>query len=256
MLSTLIALALLVHSPAPQESEVRAKFVELAGTHNDAALRELWKAHRDEILYTLDADLEGSLAAWEKSPDKPDAAAIEALHERALWGARIASEATGDPLFADYASAFVGWNADQKKSFRAGQTAHGRAGKALKAGDHATAAKAARECADLALPLGDWWGYAMGLSAEGFALAASGEHARAQLSLSQARVVYHALGLVGDEYGCTKALAKSWHALKHFERAGAAARAALALAERLGDTRAKAELEKLALEIDAQLKKG
>lgn len=255
MLRTLLALTLLplVASPMeakPSQGDVRAQFVALADKKDGEALAKLWREHPHEVLTAIDEDLEGSLATWEKSSDKPDAAAIKAQQERALWGARIASDALKTPIFADYASSFVGWNEAQKKSFRAGQAAFGRARKAAKSGDHAGAAEAGRECADRALPLGDWWGYAMGLSAEGNALVHVGEKERALASLSQARLVFHDLGLIGDEYGCAKALAKLCQELALPARALACAKSASELASLVGDEQGKTELEKLVRDLE------
>jgi tetratricopeptide (TPR) repeat protein len=200
-----------------------------------------------EALGSIDEDLEGSLALWEKAPDAPDAAAIAALHARALWGAARASEALGTPLFADYASAFVGWGAEEKRSFRAGQQAHGRARKALRGGDFQAAAEQARSCAELALPLGDWWGFAMGKAAEGLALAGAGRDIPAAAALSQARSVYAALRLAGAERECVAALVSVLERTKQPERARNAARDALSLTRALGDSKGLAQaLEALA----------
>jgi hypothetical protein len=250
----LIAVPLLFTLPfdsAPAvRGDVRAQFLELAEKSDAIALAKLWRDNPYEILTAIDADLEGALATWERSPDKPDTAAIKKQQERAVWGARIASEATGHPIFVDYATSYAGFTTEQKKSFRGGQKAHGRARKAQEAKDFAGAAKAGRECADLALPLGDWWGYAMGLSAEGQALAASGDNENALASLSQARVVYHDLGLVGDEYSCTSAMAKVLLALKHYERALVTVRSAIALREIVGDEKAQMDLLMVRGEIE------
>ena len=68
-------------------------------------------------------------------------------------------------------------------------TRSGRAGKALKEGKGEDALRAARECTARALPLGDWWGTAMGLSAEGRALAMLGKHEESLAQASQARLI-------------------------------------------------------------------
>src|SRR6185436_19681165 len=81
-------------APAPQY-DVRKSFVALYEKKDEAGLAKLWKDNPYEILTSIDEDLEGALAVWEKSPDKPDEKAIGEKHARALWGARIASEATG-----------------------------------------------------------------------------------------------------------------------------------------------------------------
>ena len=237
---------------AELREEPREAFVRLHAAGDRAGVLELWRAHPAAILTSIDEDLEGSLALHERAPDAPDAAAIAALHARALWGADAASEATGNPIFADYAGAFVGWDAAQKRDFRAGQAAYGRARKALKEGDHAAAARAGRECAELALPLGDWWGFAMGLAAAGDALALQGKHAEAVGPLAQARQVYRALRLEPAEYGAARSLARSLAELQRTPRALACARAAAAQAERLGDPQGLAEL----LALQARLERA
>ena len=250
----LIALPLFVTLPfdsaPPARGDVRAQFLELAEKSDAIAVAKLWRENPYEILGAIDADLEGALATWEKSPDAGVTDAIKKQNARAVWGARIASEATGHPIFADYATSYAGFTTEQKKSFRGGQKAHGRARKAMEAKDYAGAAKAGRECADLALPLGDWWGYAMGLSAEGQALAASEDNEKALVSLSQARVIYHDLGLVGDEYGCTRSMAKVLLALKRYERALATVRSAIALREIVGDEKGQMDLLMVRGEIE------
>jgi hypothetical protein len=230
--------------------DVRAQFLELAEKSDAIAVAKLWRENPYEILTSIDADLEGALGAWERSPDAGVTDAIKKQYARAVWGARIASEATGHPIFADYANSYAGFTTEQKKAFRGGQKAHGRAHKAMEAKDYAGAAKAGRECADLALPLGDWWGYAMGLSAEGQAFAASEDNEKALASLSQARVIYHDLGLVGDEYSCTRTMAKVLLALKHYERALVTVRGAIALREIVGDEKAQMDLLMVRGEIE------
>ena len=237
MLNTLI-LALLAQPTVlvrQGEVDVRALFVECAAKNDGAGCTKLWREHPYEVLGTIDADLEGSLAAWEKDGAKADQAQILQMHKRALWGAKLASEAFATPIFLDYASSFVGWNDEQKANFRQGQAAHGQARAALKKGDHAAAATHARSCADLALPLGDWWGYSMGLAAEGLALAASNQDAQAASQLSKASILYRDQGLIGAQRECVAALVSVCERSKRPERARAAAREWLALTQTMGD---------------------
>lgn len=254
MMLTALALVALLATPtansaplatpsAQEQVDVRAKFVELHAKNDEAGCESLWKQHPGEVLGAIDADLEGSLAAWEKNSAAPDVKAIAEQHARALWGAKLATQASGHPIFLDYASSFVGWTDEQKKDFRAGQKAYGRARSAMKAKDFAAAAAAGRECADLAAPLGDWWGLAMGLSAEGTALAAQGKPDEALAPLSQAALVYHDLGLIGDEYRTLRTLATALVEAKRPERAKAALARAIELADLVGDSNGRAALE-------------
>lgn len=230
-----------------QESKsVRERFVELHAKQDAEGCKALWKASPHEILYTIDEDLEGALATWEKSPDKPDGASIATLHARALWGARMASEALGAPIFLDYASAFASQSDAQKKQFRAGQKSHGEARAAAKAGDWEKAQAKARECVEHAAPLGDWWGHAMGLSALGTAYSGGGKLAEAVAPLGEAALIYRSLRLPGDEYVALRRLATVLAETGAKPRAKTVIERALELAKVLGDEKGVAELEALA----------
>jgi len=237
MLLTTFALSIAALAPLQDSARVNvgAEYRRLAEEQDAAGLAKLWGAHPSRILGTIDSDLEGSLSTWEASPDRPDMEKIKMLHTRALWGAKIASEVTGRPIFNDYASSFVGWTRVQKESFRSGQAAYGRAGKALKEGKAEDALRAARECRTRALPLGDWWGTAMGMSAEARALTMLDKHEEALAQASQARLIYGQLGLTGNEYGNVKSMVAALLKLERWPRALVAVDDALALAKRLGD---------------------
>lgn len=231
---------------------LRAAYHECFDERAEGRLAQLWLDHRGLVLPTIDADLEGSLALWEQSPDAPDADAIARLHERALFGAQVASEVTSCPIFADYASSFVGWDDDQKRRFRAGQAAYGDAMTALRDGEPAAALEAARACTEAAQPLGDWWGTAMGLSAEGLALSQLDRHDEALVASSRARLLYDQLGLVGSEYGCLRAMIEQLVALERWPRARVTIESAITTAETLGDERGAASLRKRLDEFDAR----
>lgn len=236
---------------APQESEADPVVTAYHAAHeagNEEALANLWREHPDRILVTIDADLEGSLAAWEADPADGDT--IEALEARALWGARVASRATGRGIFLDYASSFTGWGDDEKRDFRAGQGAFGAARKAMAAQDAEEALAQARRCRELAAPLGDWWGTAMGYSAEGRALLSLERPAEAAAASGQSRLLYAALGLVGSEYGELGVLAEAARRLSRWERLLALAEVGLTLGEELGDPRARERW--LGLRLEAQ----
>lgn len=234
MRALVLLIACLVPSLALGQ-DLTNKYQSLYTSRDAGGLAQLWRGNPGAILVTIDADLEGSLSLWEESPEAPDEAAIEALHARALWGARIASDVTGQPIFADYAASFVGWDTAQKTRFRAGQAAFGRSRQALKGGDAEAALAAASECRQLAEPLGDWWGAAMGLSMEGQALAALGRHEEALASLGQARLLYAQLGLYSGEAPVLVQLIESCTALGRHERALAAAVSLAGLAGDAGD---------------------
>jgi len=238
----LLLATLLSYSAVPFPQDALAERYHAAfGATDEGALAELWRAHPSRILATIDGDLEGSLAAWEANPKDPDTETIAEMHARATWSARIASEVTGRPIFVDYATAFVGWDAEQKKQFRGGQQAYGRARGALKSGNAKAALASARECRSLALPLGDWWGTAMGFSGEGQAFAALGQHAAALTAFSQARLYYAQLGLTGSELAQVSGMVEALVALERWPRARATADAGVQLARVLGRAEAVAE---------------
>ncbi len=255
ILALLLTVPLALAPTTSAQEDVTAAYQRLHAAEDADGLAELWAANPERILVTIDADLEGSLAAWEADPDAPDAEAIAGLQARALWGARIASEVTGRPIFRDYASAFIGWNQEQKRDFRAGQAAYGAARQAFGRQDVATAAAKGRECRGLALPLGDWWGAAMGYSIEGQALVAGGETADGLAALGQARLIYQQLGLTGSEYGCLRGLVEGCVAAEHWTRAREAATEALAMARALGDEDGAGAFETRLEEIDAALER-
>jgi hypothetical protein len=240
--------------PAPaKEIPVRQQFLDLHARKDAEQCAELWRANPGAILQTIDEDLEASLAAWEQSREAPDEVAIRTQEERALWGARIASEATGHPIFLDYASSFAGFDDKQKASFRAGQMAHSEARRALGGGDKAKALEQARKCCELALPLGDWWGYAMGLETGSMAQLALKQHDGAAADASRAAVIYRDLGLAGNEASCWRVAAESLLEQGRALRAHAAITRALALVEPTGDAKRKTTLLELRLRAEDAL---
>lgn len=253
MLTTLALLVPLLVPPHPAApvADARARYVELASKKDAAGCLDLWRKERGSILPVIDADLEGSLKVREDAAGRALTAdeekKIADMHARALWGAAQAS-AAGHPFVLDYAASFVGWDEEQRSSFRAGQRAYSEARGALKKGDHAAALVAAKRCRELAAPLGDWWGAQMGWEAEARALEASGEHESALAAWSRVRMVATTISLVGDEYEATSKVAELSAELGRTERARAAAQAAIALAKELGDADGQRALEKLVAE--------
>ncbi|MFN0244690.1 MAG: hypothetical protein ACKVWV_17525 [Planctomycetota bacterium] len=219
----------------------KAKFEGLFEKQDRAGCSALWKSHPHFVLRVIDADLEGSLMLRESS-EKPDEKRIAQLHERALWGARIAREATGHPMIADYASSFVGWNEQQRRQFRDGQAVYQRAAGALSVDNVKDALEAGRETVERALPLGDWWGTAMGYAAMGEASRKGSEFEDALNHFSHARMIHRDLGLAGDEYGNLRAMIELCNTLERWQRGLEAITDAQALAQQLGDTEGGKEL--------------
>lgn len=255
LLTVTLLAALVAAFALPDELEpdaLRAQYHECFEAEAEGRLAQLWLDNQGLILTTIDADLEQSLSIWEASPDAPDADAIAELHARALFGARVASTVTARPIFHDYASSFVGWDDDDKRRFRAGQAAYGDAMGALRSDDAEGALKSARACTEAAEPLGDWWGTAMGLSAEGIALSQLGRHDEALVASSRARLLYDQLGLLGSEYGCLRAMVGQLVALERWPRARATLDDAIATAEALGDERGLAALREQRAELESR----
>lgn len=248
ILISLFVLLLTGLAPAQEGDDVVTQYQAAAAAGDEAALVKLWQENPYAILVTIDEDLEGSLSIRES--ESPDETAIAALHARALFGARCADQATGHPIFLEYASSYVGWTRDEEQRFRGGQAAHGKAQQALRAGDLDAAAKAGQECIDLAEPLGDWWGTAMGLGVKGQALLMKGDLLEALRCLQRARLINHDLGLVGSEYRNARAMVECLAGLNRTERLLATARQALALAGLVGDAKGQGELAALVKQLD------
>ena len=235
LLPLLLSIApVLTPSVAADKKDVRKQFVELAGKKDKDALVALWKANPGAVLPVIDADLEGSLKDMEKG-EAADSAKVKEKQQRALFGAECAALATGHPILVDYASSFVGWNAEQKRQFRDGQKVYGASGEALAKGDKAAALAKGKECIERASALGDWWGTAMGYDAVGRAAQALGGIDDAITALTQARLINHDLGLSGEEYGELALLTDLCIAAERWQRALACARDAQVLAKALGD---------------------
>jgi tetratricopeptide (TPR) repeat protein len=264
LIATVLTAATCSTPTIPLQDTRRERVVEeyrrLGDARDGDGLRALWKANPDLVLVTIDADLEGGLALWEEAVEAPPTERIAHLHERALFAALAASEALAQPILADYAASFVGWNDLEKLNFRAGQALYARALGELEAGDFEVALAAARETRDRAAPLGDWWGTAMGYSAEGRALQGAGlsEHALAAYGI--ARLLYHDLGLRWNELEVLSRMVSVLRSVERWPRARVAAQAGLELARRFehGEEvrellRARAQIERrMGLEQEAQ----
>lgn len=233
-------------APAPDRRVVvRDRYRALAEARDEAGLVDLWRTHEDLILVTIDADLEAGLAVWEEAPEDPDQERIDALHGRALFGARAASRATGRAIFHDYAASFAGWDAEQRAALRIEQRIYQRAlGELTKPEIDPSGAESivAREVWERALVLGDWWGVAMGFEVEGRAHLRGGRHKDALVAFSQARLYFDQLGLVDSELEVLRHLVRLTEALGTWERSRALAADALALARARGRTEHLREL--------------
>ncbi|MEO0652632.1 MAG: hypothetical protein AAFZ65_18310 [Planctomycetota bacterium] len=240
-----------VVTPLQEEAQdPRSRYAQAASARDAQALRALFTEQPGLILFLFDGDLEGSLSVWEDAAGEPDPEAlarIAELHGRALFAARMATEVTGRPIFVDYATSFVGWNDEQKRSFRGGQKAFGQAREALQGQNFERALAHAVECRERAMPLGDWWGSAMGLDAEANALAALDRMDEALMAASQARLLWNQLGLAGNEIRSLLLMADASETLERPHRAHASVVAALALMKADDPNRAAVEAHRDAL---------
>lgn len=240
----LLATTLLALTPAPalaapvqdRRAEVVARYHALFEKLDDAGLHALWKENVDLILVTFDVDLEASLKIWEEAPDGSRRSESDKLRNRALWAATHASAVTSNPIFADYAVSFAGWNAQERKRFRSGQAAYKAGMQAFRKTDFSEALAAGATCREAAEPLGDWWGTAMGLTLEGMAHEARGETLHALRKTSRARLLNSQLGLRGSEYQNLRGMISQLTTLERWERAHLAADAAIKIARDMKDT--------------------
>ncbi len=253
--SLLLSALPVLSTPAPQNArqEVAQQYHALADAQDAEGLANLWEKNVGLVLQTIDADLEGSLTLWENDPENPPTEKIAALHSRALFGARVASQALKQPIFLDYTSSFVGWNDSQKHAFRNGQQLYGRAMAELKKEEYDLAYEAGKETVERASALGDWWGTAMGYGAQAAAAQQMGQFEDSLLAYGMARQINNALGLQSSEYRNLQGMLTVSIAAEFNYRALACAGDLADMAEALGDTKTlKGALESKA-KLETQL---
>jgi tetratricopeptide (TPR) repeat protein len=225
------------------ESPTRKSFVDLAAKGDSAGIVALWKANPGEAIGTIDQDLEGFLAKIEKKSG--DAKEIQAMKDRALLGAKCADEAFGRPIFGDYASAFAGWNENEQQAFRQGQKLAGDAGKAVKDKKWEEAVKYAEQCIQLTENLGDWWGLATGYTTLAGAYEGAGQYGDALAPCQMARILHHDMEMASSELRDTVQMARLLVKLNRETRARVTAESGVALAAKLKNAKAEAELKEL-----------
>lgn len=235
LLTTLSTPLPVVPAQEGRREKVTAQYHALSEARDEAGLAQVWKDNRGLVLQTIDADLEGSLALWEKSPDKPPQDEIAALQARALFGAEVASRALDQPIFIDYAASFVGWDRPQKAAFRAGQSVYGRAVQEMKDKNFETAWEAGRETIERASALGDWWGMAMGYGIAAEAARQMGEFEDSLLAFGMARQINNALGLEYSEFKNLQGMLAVARAAERLPRARVTAQALIKAAKAFKD---------------------
>jgi hypothetical protein len=227
------------------------RYEALSAADDHAGLVALWSELPESAVPVIDRDLEGSLALWEEAGEARQDE-IDAMLDRALRGASAATEATGRRRILDYVTSFAGWDDDEKRAFRAGQQACREGRQALGDGDAETALTHGTRCRELAEPLGDWWGTAMGLALEGRAHAARDEDRAAATALARGRLLYRELGLTGSSLGLEADLVPILLRLGHRPRAEALVRDGLATAERLGGEEMIERFRALAADLEGR----
>ena len=234
LLATLItAVAAPLAAQDGKPAKPKDRYVALSAAGDPAGLVKLFQEVPHQIIPIIDSDLEGALGMYEKEGEAKRKE-IDALISRAVAGAHAAVEATGQRRILDYVTSFAGWTDDQKKQFRRGQKAFGAAIQGIRSKDFDTALAKGRECRELAEPLGDWWGTAMGLQAEGMALAGHGKMEEAVTALSRSRLIYRELNLISSALRIEGDLADKLITLGRIPRAKAMISDGKKTAEKLG----------------------
>ena len=240
-LTSLTLLIAVVVCGTVSAQNTKATFEDLVAKKAGNEIVELWKNSPFDTLPTIDSYLEGSLKLVETS-GTPDQKAIDAMHATAMAGAIAADEAFGSVVFSEYASSFIGWNREQQKQFRLGQKAFANAGAAIKAERFKAALAAGQDCVAKAQPLGDWWGTAMGYSAIGAAHKGLGDSEKALTAFTSSRAIYHDLRLGNAELNCALEMAALLKQTGTTARGKVTCQQGIALAEKLGNSAAKAKL--------------
>lgn len=179
------------------ESLDRAQLEQFLYKKNTKAIVQAFKDYEEEVLPFFDEYLEGGLAALEKGA--PKTAADESFAKGVAF-ARLADEALGGSVFANYATAFSTWKPEQQKQFREGQTEY-RKGREALAKQPEQALVHFKKSLVLCEPLGDAWGKAMCLSKIAAAHAALGNHGPAIEAATAAFEVNKGLHQVSAQTG-------------------------------------------------------
>lgn len=153
----------------------RSKLEKSLADKDTKTIIQVFKDNEEDVLPFFDEYLEGGLAAQEKG--EPRAAAEESFAKGVAF-AKLADEALGGRVFANYATTFSKWKPEQQKQFREGQAEY-RKGREALAKQPEQALIHFKKSLVLCEPLGDAWGQAMCLSKIAAAHAAMGNHSAA-----------------------------------------------------------------------------
>ena len=230
------------------KSAAQIKFETLDSKQDQAAIIALWREHPGKTAFIIDSYLEGGLALFEQSGVAAQNE-IKAMYDRGLRGALAADKAFGRKIFADYASSFIGWDDEQKKQFRFGQQAYGKAKKALENKQFKAALASATESTNAARPLGDWWGVAVAQAVAGAAQEELHNPQSALEAFSEARFIFHNFGMMEYLLPSEVAMSRLLVELKRFPRALVTIESAAALALQHKNTVAQEELKMLRAKI-------
>jgi hypothetical protein len=263
MLSLLLLTALLARHGdlgTPQDAAaVRARFQDLHEKGDREGCAALWREKPALALLLVEQDLDEALAKKTAAKD-PDPGGARGLEGRALWGARVASEALAAPLIADLAATRIGWNEKDIGYHRDELAILERARSWLEKAENKRAQEAAQEAANRAVALGDW--HAAATAHETSAIASQGlsEFDAALVAWTQARILYRELKLDEREVACLRGALDVCFTLDRVWQGRELADQAVATARAQGDRTAQAEFllrragfeEKLGFTVQAE----
>jgi hypothetical protein len=263
MLTLLLLSAFLARpvDPGTQQdvSAARARFQALHEKVDKEGCAALWKEKPALALPTIEADLDEALAKKTAAKD-PDPAGARGLEGRALWGARIASEALAAPLIADLAATRVGWSERDLGYHRDELAVHEKARSWLEKAEYKRAQQMAHEAANRAIALGDWHEAATAFETSAIGSQGLSEFDDALVAWMQARILYRGLELRDREIACLRGALDVCFTLERVWRGRELADQAVACARAQGDRAAQAEFllrragfeEKLGLTVQAE----
>lgn len=184
-------------------SGLRARFQALHEKGDREGCAALWREKPSLALVTIEQDLDEALAKKTAVKD-PDPAGARGLEGRALWGARIASEALSAPLIADLAASRIGWSEKEIGYHKDEIAVYDRARSWLEKSENRRAQEAAHEAANRAVALGDWHAAATAFESSAIASQGLSEFDASLVAWLQARILYRELKLDDREIACLR----------------------------------------------------
>lgn len=187
------------HGTPPTLKEALGLAASAHAARDARAARQLLRRAPHYATLVVAADLEAGLLLREGGAPAEHGGELLA---RARWTAGLAAE-EGLPLVAEWAAALSDLDEQGLRRYRQGQA---RLASALelgaRAGEEQRALELAISALDHALTVGDWWGAAQAWRERARLERGMSAFEEALVSLSQARLISRALGLVPDELDC------------------------------------------------------